>query len=319
MRAIGFEEFGGPEVLKRLDLPEPHAAAGQVRVRVRAAAVSPSDTASREGAVLAMMRTMQPDFAYPPPPWTVGWDVAGVVDEIGPGTDTGLSVGDRVVGINNPVEMRGTYVEYLTLPAASVVAAPANVDDAAASTVPMNGLTARLALDTLALPRGATLAVTGAAGVLGGFTVQLARADGLRVVADAAEADEALVKELGADVVVRRGPDVAAAIRAAVPDGVDGLVDGSTQDEAVAPAVRDGGTIVTVRMFTGSTARGLSWQPIFVGHYVEQRDKLAALVRQVEEGTLTPRVAATYPLEQAAEAHRRMAAGGLRGRVVLTL
>jgi NADPH:quinone reductase-like Zn-dependent oxidoreductase len=318
MRAIGFEEFGGPEVFKELTLEEPHAGAGQVRVRVRAAAVSPSDSVSRSGALLAIMRQIQPDFEFPPPPWTVGWDVAGTVDEIGPDSDTDLSVGDRVIAITSPTTLRGTYVEYLVVPTESVVAAPENVDDAAASTVPMNGLTARMALDAMALPAGATIAVTGAAGIFGGFTVQLAKADGLRVVADASEADEALVKDLGADVIVRRGDDVARNIREVVPDGVDGLVDGSVQDEALAPAVRDNATIVTVRNFVGSTDRGISWKPVFVNQYLKERAKLARLVRQVESGELTPRVADTYPVSQAAEAHRRMEAGGLRGRLVLT-
>jgi NADPH:quinone reductase-like Zn-dependent oxidoreductase len=148
--------------------------------------------------------------------------------------------------------------------------------------------------------------------------VELAKADGLRVIADASEADEELVRTLGADVVVRRGPEVAKAIREAAPDGVDALVDGSVQDDAVLGAVRDGGAIVTVRNYVGSEERGISWIPIFVVEYLTDRPRLDALARQVESGALTLRVAGSYPVEKAVEAHRRMQAGGVRGRLVLT-
>ncbi|HEY9417068.1 MAG TPA: NADP-dependent oxidoreductase [Pseudonocardia sp.] len=318
VRAVGFEEFGGPEVLKELDIEETHAGPGEVRVKVHAVAVSPSDTMSRSGGVREIMLRVDPNFEFPPPPYIVGWDAAGVVDEIGPDTDAGLSIGDRVVALANPMTMRGAYMEHLVVPVDSVVAAPANVDDEAACTLPMNALTARLALDKLALPAGSTIAVTGAAGTFGGYTVELAKADGLRVIADASEADEELVRTLGADVVVRRGPEVAKAIREAAPDGVDALVDGSVQDDAVLGAVRDGGAIVTVRNYVGSEERGISWIPIFVVEYLTDRPRLDALARQVESGALTLRVAGSYPVEKAVEAHRRMQAGGVRGRLVLT-
>jgi NADPH:quinone reductase-like Zn-dependent oxidoreductase len=214
--------------------------------------------------------------------------------------------------------MRGAYVEYLAAPVESVAAAPTSVDDIAACTLPMNGLTARLGLDKLALSPGATVAVTGAAGAYGGFTVQLAKADGLRVIADASEVDEELVRKLGADVVVRRGPEVAERIREVAPDGVDAVLDGAVQNDAVLGAVRDGGSVVTVRGHAGPGERGISWIPIFVNEYLADRDRLSALCRQVDEGALTLRVAGTYPAEQAAEAHRRLEAGGLRGRLVLT-
>jgi NADPH:quinone reductase-like Zn-dependent oxidoreductase len=318
VRAVGFTEFGGPEVLRVLELDEPHAGHGQVRIKVAAVDVNPSDTMGREGAYVTIMRQINPDFQVPPPPYVVGWDVAGVVDEIGPDTTTDLSVGDRVVGTANAVTMRGAYVEYLVAPVESVAASPTSVDDIAACTLPMNGLTARLGLDKLGLPAGATVAVTGAAGAYGGFTVQLAKADGLRVIADASEADEELVRELGADVVVRRGPDVAKRILEVAPDGVDAVLDGAVQDDAVLEAVRDGGAVVTVRNYAGPDERGISWIPIFVADYLTDRDRLSALCRQVDSGALTLRVGGTYPAEQAAEAHRRLEAGGVRGRLVLT-
>ena len=137
-----------------------------------------------------------------------------------------------------PDGAHGGYREDLVLRRGSVVRAPAGVDAVAASTLPMNGLTARLALDQMALEPGQVLAVTGAAGAFGGYVVQLAKADGLTVVADASPADEQLVRELGADVVVRRGDDVAARIREHFPDGVHGLADGSVQDALFLPAVQ---------------------------------------------------------------------------------
>lgn len=318
MRAVGFREFGGPDVLQVLEVDEPHAGEGQVRVKVAAVDVNPSDTMGREGGYVQIMRQINPDFEVPPPPWIVGWDAAGVVDEIGPGTTTDLQVGDRVVATADPVMMRGAYVEYLVAPVESVAPAPASVDDVAACTLPMNGLTARLGLDKLALPAGSTIAVTGAAGAYGGYTVQLAKADGLRVIADASEADEDLVRKLGADVVVRRGPDVAKRFREVVPDGVDAVADGAVLDDAVLDAVRDGGAVVTVRNYTGSQERGITWYPIYVSEYLTDREKLITLCRQVDDGALTLRVAGTYPADQAAEAHRRLEAGGTRGRLVIT-
>jgi len=195
---------------------------------------------------------------------------------------------------------------------------PKGVDAVAASTLPMNGLTARLALDLMALTPGQVLAVTGAAGAFGGYVVQLAKADGLTVVADASEADEELVRGLGADVVVRRGDDVADRIRAHVPGGVDGLADGSVQDALVLPTVKDGGAVATVRGYRGDGQRGLRFFPTLVRRVAEDRPALDRLRQQVEDGVLTLRVARTFPAEHAAEAHRVLEAGGVRGRLVLT-
>jgi NADPH:quinone reductase len=199
-----------------------------------------------------------------------------------------------------------------------VVRVPAGSTDAEASTLPMNGLTARLALDLMGLQPGQVLAVTGAAGAFGGYVVQLGKADGLTVVADASEADEQLVRELGADLVVRRGDDVAARIREHFPEGVDGLADGAVQDALVLPAVRDGGAVATVRGYRGTGERGLRMHPTLVRRVAEDRAARDRLRQQAEDGVLTLRVADVLPAEQAAEAHRRLARGGVRGRLVLT-
>jgi NADPH2:quinone reductase len=310
VRAAGVTEFGGPEALRIVDVPDEPLGPGEVRLRVAAATVNPTDTYARAGAYAERDPVKQP-------PWVPGMDVAGVVTEVGEGV-AHLSVGGEVMGIVVPTGAHGGYREDLVLPGDSVVPVPAGVDLVAASTLPMNALTARLALDQLALRPGDVLAVTGAAGAFGGYVVQLAKADGLTVVADAAESDEDLVRGLGADVVVRRGDDVAARIREHVPEGVDGLADGSVQDALVLPAVRDGGAVATVRGYRGDGQRGLHVFPTLVRRVAQDRAALDRLRRQVDEGVLTLRVARTFRAEEAAEAHRLLEGGGVRGRLVLT-
>jgi NADPH2:quinone reductase len=311
MRAAGVTEFGGPEALHLVDVPAEPLGAGQVRVRVTAAAVNPTDTYARNGAYAG--RDPVKEFPYVP-----GMDVAGVLTEIGEGVETDLAVGERVMGIVVPTGAHGGYREDLVLPAGSVARVPAGASDVQAATLPMNGLTARLALDLMDLAPGQVLAVTGAAGAFGGYVVQLAKAEGLTVVADASEADEQLVRDLGADVVVPRGDDVATRIREEFPDGVDGLADGSVQDAAVLPAVADGGAVTTVRGYRGDGRRDLRVMPVLVRRYAEEQAALDRLREQVEQGQVTLRVAATLPAAEAAEAHRRLEAGGVRGRLVLT-
>jgi NADPH:quinone reductase-like Zn-dependent oxidoreductase len=196
MRGVGFFKFGRPEVLQVIDLPEVHAGAGQVRIRNHAATVNPTDTLLRSGARAEQMKA-------DPPPYVPGTEAAGIVDEVGPGVATGIKPGDAVLAIMFPKASQGAYREQLVLDARSVVRAPAGKSHAEAATLPMNGLTARRSLDLLGLKPGQVIAVTGAAGAYGGYVVQLAKADGLTVIADASDKDEALVKSLGADIVVR--------------------------------------------------------------------------------------------------------------------
>src|SRR3712207_920873 len=310
MRAVGVTEFGGPEALHLVDVPAEPLGPGQVRLRVTAATVNPTDTYSRNGTYA--QRDPVKEFPYVP-----GMDVVGELVEIGSDADLDIAVGERVMGIVVPTGAHGGYRGDLVLPARSIARVPAGESDAAASTLPMNGLTARLALDRMALRPGQVLAVTGAAGAFGGYVVQLAKTEGLTGVADASEADEELGRQLGADAVVRRGDDVAAAIRERYPDGVDGLADGSVQDTAVLPAVKDGGAVTTVRGYRGDGQRDLRVLPVLVRHYAEEAEALDRLREQVEKGELTLRVAQTFPAADAAEAHRRLEAGGVRGRLVL--
>jgi NADPH2:quinone reductase len=313
MRVVGVSGpggYGGPEALRVFELPDRHAGPGEVRIAVHAATVNPTDTFTRIGARHEMMQHLEP-------PYVPGMDVAGILDEVGPDTETDLAVGDRVMAMVIPFGQHGGYSDSIVLPATSVARAPAGVTLAEAATLPMNGLTARKALDMLALPPGATIAVTGAAGAFGGYVVQLAKADGLRVVADAAEQDEELVRSLGADVVVRRGDDVAARIREVVPEGADAVADGSIQHALVLPAIRDGGGLAAVRPFQGETERGITVHQVWVRDYQHEQAKLDRLGRQVEAGEVTLRLAATYPPEQAGEAHARLERGGTRGRLVI--
>jgi NADPH:quinone reductase-like Zn-dependent oxidoreductase len=293
-----------------VEVASPHAGPGEVRIRVHAAAVNPTDTFVGNGARAEVQRA-------DPPPYVPGMDAAGVVDEVGDGVTTDLAVGDHVMAVVLPKGSHGAYAESIVVPFESVVRVPAGASDVEASTLPMNGLTARLALDLLGLQPGQTLAVTGAAGAFGGYTVQLAKADGLRVIADASEKDEHLVRDLGADVVVRRGDDVAARIREVAPEGVDGLADGALLHTLVLPAVRDGGGLAAVRGFEGETERGITVHQVFVRTYAREQVKLDRLRQLVESGQVTLRVARTFPPEQAGDAQRILAAGGTRGRLVI--
>lgn len=310
MRAIGVTTPGDEDDLEVLDLPVQDPQEGQIRIRVHAATVNPTDTAMIRGAYYR-------GGDVPPGPHIPGMDLSGVVDAVGPGVGR-FTTGDRVIAVVAPTsETRGAYQEQIVLPAEQVVPAPAGADHPAASTLLMNALTARLALDELAVPAGGTVAVTGAAGSFGGYVVQLAKADGLRVVADAKEGEEDLVRKLGADIVVRRGDDVAANIRAAVPEGVDGLADGAVQIDKTLAAVKDGGALATIRGWDGPAERDISVHPIWVFSSIGHTEQLDRLRQQAEDGTLTLRVATTFPAEQAAQAHKLLAGGGVRGRIVL--
>jgi NADPH:quinone reductase-like Zn-dependent oxidoreductase len=309
--ALGVTEYGGPEVLQVLDLPVEPLGAGELRVRVTAATVNATDTVLRAGLRAEGDRPAG-GVAVP------GVDIAGILTEIGEDVATDLTVGEHVMAPVQPAGAHGGYRQDVVVPARSVTRVPSRSGDVAASTLPTNGLTARQALDVLGLAPGQVLAVTGAAGAFGGFVVELAKADGVTVIADAAPADEALVRRLGADVVVTRGDDVAERIRGHFPGGVDGLADGAVLDAAALPAVRDGGVVATVRGYTGDGTRELRVTPVWVRSYVQELEKLDQLRELVEQGAVTLRVAETYPAAQAVDAHRRLEAGGVRGRLVLT-
>ena len=307
MRAVTFGEYGGPDVLRIDERPLPTPGPGQLRVRVRAAAVQPVDLAVRAGAFAELVGR---------PPFVPGWDVAGTVDAVGAGV-TGFRPGDEVVGLNHWFrrEGTGTHAEYALLEATGTAAAPAGVEPAAAATLPLNALTAAQALDLTGLADGASLALTGAAGAVGGFAAQLAVQRGLTVYAVAGARDEEFVRGLGA-VLVPRADDVAGAVLAAAGGPVDALYDPAFLGAAALGAVRDGGTFVAgAGPLAPPPERGIRTTGVEVE---PDAARLAGLVRLAERGGLALRVAGTYPLEEVATAHALLAKGGVRGRLVLT-
>ncbi|WP_433305105.1 NADP-dependent oxidoreductase [Actinoplanes sp. CA-030573] len=299
--------LGGPEVLQVTELPEPEAGPGQVVVRVRAVCVHPADVAATTGEI-----PRGPDT----PPFSPGWDIAGEVTSVGPGT-ADFAVGDRVAGMIPWYSTRGVpggYAEFVAADADWLVPLPDPLDFVSAATVPLNAQTAHqgLSLVSLAmLPAGSSILVTGASGGVGGFVTQFARQSGYRVLAQASDGDEQWVSSLGAHEVVPRSADLAAvgpvaAVFDAVPVG-----------EAAAAAVEDRGVVVATRPTPALVpARGVRQELQLIRL---DRELLAGLVEQVAAGRLRTRVAATMPLTEAAEAHRRVLAGGLRGKLVLTV
>ncbi len=196
MRAVALREFGGPEALQVVELPDPEPGEGEVRIRVHAATVNPTDISFRSG------RSAEALAAFPPP-YVPGMELAGVVDL--PGSGSPWQVGQRVLAIAQPSRGgRGAQSELVVLPDDSVALIPNGVSFEAAATLPMNGLTVRRGLDLLGLPKGETLVVTGAAGAVGGYAVELAKVDGLKVIAIAGHDDEVLVRSFGADSFVPR-------------------------------------------------------------------------------------------------------------------
>ena len=172
-------------------------------------------------------------------------------------------------------------------------------------------------MDLLALEPGQTLAVTGGPGAYGGYVIQLAKADGLVVIADCAESDRALLQSLGADIIVSRGDGFAAKIREHFPDGVDGLADGALLNELAIDAVKDGGSFTAIRGFKGEQQRDIKFTATWVTRYDGAYEKLDLLREQVEQGVLTLRVADSVAAEDASIAHERLERGGTRGRMVI--
>lgn len=312
MRAVTFSRFGGPEVMEVAELPEPAPGPGEVRIRVAAATVNPTDIGFRTGRQTAQQLAELGVH----PPYVPGMELAGVVDAAGDGA--GWQPGERVMAIVSPRRPDGgAQAELVVVPAASVARVPEGTSLEAAATLPMNGLTVRLALDLLDLKPGQTLGVTGAAGAVGGYAVELGVSEGLRVIAVAAPKDEALVKGFGAEVVVPRGDDWIRGVREAAPGGVDGLIDAAVLDAAVLPAIRDGGRLATVRGWAGPTERDITVMPVLVAKYLQNQEALDRLGQMVGDGKLTLRVAETFPPERAAEAQARLDAGGVRGRLLI--
>ena len=307
VRAVGINGPGGPEVLEVIDRPVREPGEGEVRIEVRAAAVNPTD--------IGLRATGGGDL---PPPWTPGMDAAGTIESAGPGVDR-LRVGGRVMAAVTPRRPDGgAQAELVVAPAASTVAVPDGATLEQAATLPMNGLTAMLGLELLGLGDGETLLVTGGAGLLASYVIPIAKRRGLRVLADARDDDEELVRGFGADHVLPRGDRLVDAAREVVPDGVAAVYDTALLRHGVLGAIRDGGGIAVVRGWDDAPAeRRIEVHPVMVRTVLERTDWLDQLRALAADGTLALRVAGEYPPERAADAQRAMDAGGLRGRALI--
>ncbi|MES9519003.1 NADP-dependent oxidoreductase [Streptomyces capoamus] len=294
MRAAVVRSFGGPEAVEIAEVAVPEPGARQVRIKVAAGALNPVDAGVRAGFFGGAGKTLG-----------LGWDVAGTVDAVG--SAAAWQIGDPVValvaGVAAPL---GAHAEYVVVATDAAAKAPATVDAVHAGTLPLNGLTALQALGLLDLAPGQSLLVTGAAGAVGGFAVQLAAHRGIEVTGQARAGDEELVRSLGAARFTAEGVE---------PGSVDAVLDAAVLGGAALEWVRDGGAYVGVRPGAfPEPVRGVRTGAVEVA---ADGAGLAELVRLVDEGVLTLRVAETYALAEAAEAHTRLAAGGVRGRLVL--
>jgi NADPH2:quinone reductase len=309
--AVGLTEFGGPEVLQIVQLPLVQPRGTEIRVRVRAATVNPTDTLFRSGMLT------RADSGEGP--WVPGMDLAGVVSAVGELAT--MRVGDDVIAVTLPSidPSRGAYASEVIVEEGSATRLPAGTDFAPASTLLMNGLTALRALDGIDVPAGATIGVTGGAGAVGGYVIQLAKLRGLKVVADAAPADEELVSGLGADIVIGRGGATGTSMAAAAGGPLRAIIDAALVGaDALAPGLRPGGWLVVVRQPENEVSHDVTVHFAICVEYFGRADKIGYLRDQVEAGALTLRVARTFPAHEAADAHRLLERGGQRGRLVLT-
>lgn len=312
MKAVVFSEFGGPEVMHLADLPDPMPGPGEVVVDVSASTVNPTDLLMRSGAQAAIMADLEP-------PYIAGMEFAGRVAAVGAGVD--LEAGAPVIGVVNPRRPEGgAYAAKVCISAASVAQVGENVDLVEAATVPMNALTATMALDTLGLSEGDTLLVTGATGILGGLVLEMARQRGLTTVATGRPGDETLLQSLGANVILPRDGDLVAMVRERFPDGVDGMVDGALIGAEVSGAVKDGGGAVPLRKSHPIEDERLNVGYVGVTNGMEDTETLRRIAALLGQGKLTPRVAegGRFAAADAAAAHRMVEQGGFRGRVVIT-
>jgi NADPH:quinone reductase-like Zn-dependent oxidoreductase len=292
MRAVQVTAYGGPEVLRVVDRDRPSPISTEVLVRVLAAGVNPVDCKTRRGEGVSRW--------VGPPPFVLGWDVAGVVEAAGYGV-TRHAVGDIVFGMPLFPRTAGGYADYICAPSMQLAKAPAGISPVEAAALPLASLTAwQCLVDAAQLGAGETVLVHGASGGVGHLAVQLAAARGARVVSTAGRKDRVAMGTRDADVVL---------------DLVGG---GDTID--LVSTLRSGGVLLAVADGAGPEVkaeagrRGIKVLEPLVEPDGRALDEIAKLV---DSGKLRVEVGATFRLEQAAEAHRRLEAGGVRGKVVL--
>ena len=310
MRAVAVREWGGPERLEVLDVEKPPVAPDGILVRVHAAGLNPVDHKVREGKLADKF-----PFRFPV---ILGWDVAGTVEAVGPAV-TWFKPGDPVYGYNRRHELSlGTYAEYTTGPEGYFAHMPRELSFEEAAAIPLAALTAHQAIERVGLRGGETLFVPGGAGGVGHFAIQLARERGARVIATASPANHDFLRELGAEPVDYTGEDVPARVRElATDDGPDAALDiwGGESREQVLATLRRGGRLVSLATPPPENRDGFEIHYIFVrpsGYDLGEH-----ITPLVHEGRLRPHVDEVYPLERAAEAHERLEAGHVRGKLVL--
>jgi NADPH:quinone reductase-like Zn-dependent oxidoreductase len=308
MKAISYSRYGGPEVLEYGERPDPKVGPDDVLVKVRAAAVNPVDRKAQAGHLDGMM-----DAVFPVVP---GWDVSGVV--VQPGVSvTEFTVGDEVMGyVREDFLCHGTFAEYVAAPVRTLARKPRTLGFEESAALPLAGLTAYQVLhQALAVRSGETVLVHAAAGGVGSMAVQIARHLGCRVIGAAREAGLERIRELGAEPVLYDEGTFAEQVRELAPDGVDAAFDtlGGPFLKITADVLAPDGRLTSI-----ADGEVISLGGRYFWVRPDPQD-LAALAGLVEEGVLTVRVARTFPLDQAADAQRANAEGGLNGKVVVTV
>jgi NADPH:quinone reductase-like Zn-dependent oxidoreductase len=297
MKAVAFNQFGGPEVLELVDLPDPHPGPRQVRVAVRAAGVNPSDWKKRKGS---MDREL---------PQTIGYEAAGVVDELGEGIED-VAVGDRVFGLSAE---GSAQAELAVLSYYAPI--PPSLDFPGAAALPAASETATRALDQLGVASGSTLLINGASGSVGSAAVQLAVVRGARVIGTASPANHDYLRSLGAEPVAY-GEGLVERVRALAPGGVDVALD--VAGSGVLPELirLAGGAehVITIADFAGAQEYGVRFSSGDAGRAVHALGEIGELI---ESGRFSLPVVQTFPLAKVAEAHRVSEGGHVRGKLVL--
>jgi NADPH:quinone reductase-like Zn-dependent oxidoreductase len=301
MKAYVYRGHGGPEVESLADVPRPEPGPGQVLIAVHAAGVNPADWKRRTGG----MRT--PDSPPEHFPLLFGREAAGVVEAAGDGV-TGFAAGDAVFGNTDA----GGFSEYALLPVEVTAHKPDGLSFTDAATLPVAAATAYDGVRQLALPPGATLLIIGAGGGVGVAAAQIARHDGLTVIGTASAGKKAFVEALGV-THVEYGPGVADRIRAAAPQGIDGIY-----DQAGGPALAEAAALLTDRskLVSAGDRAVTSLGGSFVAR-ARNREVLDTVAQLVVSGALNPLVTSTFPLDQAARALRLVEDGHAEGKVVI--
>lgn len=304
-KAIAYKTFGGPEVLEWIDIGNPKPAAGEVRVRVKAAGVNPADWKFRQGYAQSFLPIQLPKIP--------GNEFAGVIDQLGEGA-TRFAVGDEVFGFTE-LPRFSAYAEVVIVKEEQLLAKPGSMSWEVAASLSSAGQTAFHALKALKIAPGETVLIHAAAGGVGTIAVQVARDWGARVIGTASPRNHDYLRELGA-IPVAYGDGLVERVQALAPEGIAAALDGAGPEaiHASLKLVRDPMRIVTVVEINAGKKYGIGEIQT-----IGQRglDALEELARLQMAGKLDLHISRRFPLGQAADAQREIAAGHVRGKIVL--